>query len=53
MRGEAAIGEGNLGGGGCGQGGGDAGDDFEINGGFAEGAHFFGGAAEDQGVAAF
>jgi hypothetical protein len=48
---EAAISERNFCGCGCAEGGGDAGDDFEIDFGFAEGLDFFGGAAEEERVA--
>jgi len=53
VRGETAIGEGNFRGCGCAESGGDAGDDFEIDFGFAEGLDFFGGAAEEERVASF
>src|SRR5579871_2310212 len=53
VRGDAAIGERNFCGGRRGEGGGDAGDDFEGDVGGAEGVEFFGGAAEERGVAAF
>src|SRR5258706_16476594 len=38
---------------GCAEGGGDAGDDFEVDIGFTEGLDFFGGAAEEERVASF
>ena len=50
---ETAISERNFGGCGCAEGGGDAGDYFEIDVGFAEGLNFFGGAAEEERVASF
>jgi hypothetical protein len=46
------IGERAADGGGGGKGGGDAGDDLERHAGFGERGHLFGGAAEDERVAA-
>lgn len=51
VRGKAAIGERNFRGGGGAECGGDAGDDFEGNVGFAQGLELFGGAAEKERVA--
>jgi hypothetical protein len=53
VRGETAIGEGDFCSCGCAEGGGDAGDNFEIDFGFAEGLDFFGGAAEEERVTSF